>query len=167
MKQERKMDRFWWFLRSKGRSFITLTGTILLDQMLPFRPGSLGGQEESPPYSLKDTQVHSFLGGNWRCLLERHQSCGRSKATRSRGTGMEWTWKLKITFIFSGLFSWYETYFLSRSIFAYLLTLKTEDICCALRGSVVSIPRNNSSSHTHVPQYLTRPRMMVCSTKKK
>lgn len=58
------MDRFWWFLRYQGRSFINPTGTTLLGRLLPFRPGSLGraGEEtsrfaESPHLSLLELKV--------------------------------------------------------------------------------------------------------------
>lgn len=152
MKQERKMDRFWWFLGSQGGSFTNPTGTILMDQLLPFRPGSLGRVEGESFIVAERHSGACLFGWNWRCLLKTHQSCGRSKTTRSGRTAMEWTRKLKISSIFSGLYDWYGNYFLSRSIFAYPLTLKTENKCCALCGSVISILSNNSNSYkTNVP----------------
>lgn len=83
-----------------GGSLTNPTGTILLDQLLPFRPGSLGRVEGESFIVAERHSGACLFGWNWRFLLKTHQSCGRSKTTRSGGTAMEWTRKLKILLYF-------------------------------------------------------------------
>lgn len=151
MKQERKMDDFGGFLGLRG-VFNQSNWDHLAGSAAPFQTWESGEGGRRVLHSCwKTLRCMSF----W---LELEVSVEDTSELWKEQDHQVWrnchgmNKEAENSSIFSGLYDWYGNYFLSRSIFAYPLTLKTENKCCALCGSVISILSNNSNSYkTNVP----------------